>query len=141
MTFHPQTPQSPCHFSPATSADAMASLTAGSVQAAGGGTTTLPTPAHSVNGCNSQSDTAMVDESPHKRKRALDDVGDRDQKKMHLEDRKLGIEDLHLDVGEKYLLCQTRKTALSSLCSSRPRAPCPGARRGPGARGPAETAG
>lgn len=118
MTFHPQTPQSPCHFSPATSVDAMTTnLAASSAAAAGTGTTALPTPAHSVNGCSSQPDVALTDESPHKRKRALDDVGDRDQKKMHLEDRKLGIEDLHLDVGEKYLLCQTRKTALSFLCS------------------------
>ncbi|OAA40363.1 Mediator of RNA polymerase II transcription subunit 19 [Metarhizium rileyi] len=52
----------------------------------------------------------MADDSPHgKRKRSLGDVGDsdRDQKKMHLEDGRLGIEDLHLDVGEKYLLCRT----------------------------------
>ncbi|KJZ74157.1 Mediator of RNA polymerase II transcription subunit 19 [Hirsutella minnesotensis 3608] len=105
MTFHPQTPQSPCHFSPATSSDHTTSLASGSIATS---TTTLPTPAHSVNGASSQSDVVMIDESPNKRKRALDDVGgDRDHKKMHLEDRKLGIEDLHLDVGEKYMLCQT----------------------------------
>ncbi|KAK8929518.1 Mediator of RNA polymerase II transcription subunit 19 [Metarhizium anisopliae] len=52
---------------------------------------------------------AMSDDSPHKRKRSLGDTGDRDrdQKKMHLGDSRLGIEDLHLDVGEKYLLCRT----------------------------------
>ncbi|KAJ6438483.1 cytochrome P450 [Purpureocillium lavendulum] len=105
MSFHPQTPQSPCNFSPATSSDPMTGLSAASAATS---TTTLPTPAHSVNGCNSQPDTAMSEESPHKRKRPLDDVGDRDQKKMHLEDRKLGIEDLHLDVGDKYLLCHTQ---------------------------------
>lgn len=114
MSFHPQTPQSPCNFSPATSSDPMTGLSASSAAAS---TATLPTPAHSVNGCNSQPDATMSEESPHKRKRPLDDVGDRDRKKMHLEDRKLGIEDLHLDVGDKYLLCQTRKTALSYLCS------------------------
>ncbi|POR39572.1 Mediator of RNA polymerase II transcription subunit 19 [Tolypocladium paradoxum] len=104
MSFHPQTPQSPCRFSPATTAsDPNMSLSSASIATG----TTLPTPAHSVNGGNSQPDALMADESPHKRKRPLDDVGDRDQKKMHLEDRKLGIEDLHLDVGDKYLLCQT----------------------------------
>ncbi|UNI18886.1 hypothetical protein JDV02_005123 [Purpureocillium takamizusanense] len=104
MSFHPQTPQSPCNFSPATSSDPMTALSAASAATS---TATLPTPAHSVNGCNSQHDAAMSEETPHKRKRPLDDVGDRDQKKMHIEDRKLGIEDLHLDVGDKYLLCQT----------------------------------
>jgi hypothetical protein len=50
----------------------------------------------------------MEDQS-NKRKRDLRDTGDREQKKPHVEDRKLGIEDLHLDVGKKYLLCRTRK--------------------------------
>ncbi|PNY29112.1 Mediator of RNA polymerase II transcription subunit 19 [Tolypocladium capitatum] len=110
MSFHPQTPQSPCHFSPATtSSDPNMSLSASIATG-----TTLPTPAHSVNGGNSQPDVHMTDDSPHKRKRPLDDVGDRHRKKMHLEDHKLGIEDLHLDVGDKYLLCRTRKTAF--LC-------------------------
>lgn len=74
-------------------------------------TTTLPTPAHSVNGSSIPSDmphdTVMGDDSPHKRKRAIDDMGDRDQKKMQLEDRNIGIRNLHLDVGPKYLLCRT----------------------------------
>lgn len=74
--------------------------------------TTLPTPAHSVNGANSQPDAVMVDDSPHKRKRPLDDVGgERDPKKMHLEDRKLGIQNLHLDVGKIHLLCQKRTSS------------------------------
>jgi hypothetical protein len=77
-------------------------------------TTTLPTPAHSVNGSSIPSemtqDTIMGDDSPHKRKREADDMGSRAQKKVHVEDRNLGIDDLHLDVGEKYLLCRTRKT-------------------------------
>jgi hypothetical protein len=71
-------------------------------------TSTLPTPAHSVNGSASHPDAAMADESLSKRKRALDDLGDRDHKKLHLdEEGKPGIDDLHRDVGEKYLLCQT----------------------------------
>ncbi|EQL00990.1 hypothetical protein G6O67_002881 [Ophiocordyceps sinensis] len=97
MTFHPQTPQSPCRFSPVASlSDIMASHIPGPQPLA----TTLPTPAHSVNGGNSQPDAVMIDDSPHKRKRPLDDsCGDRDQKKMHL------------DVGELYLLCQKRTTS------------------------------
>jgi hypothetical protein len=74
-------------------------------------TTTLPTPAHSVNGSSIPSemtqDTPMGDDSPHKRKRDGDDLGGRAQKKVHVEDRNLGIDDLHMDVGEKYLLCRT----------------------------------
>lgn len=76
-------------------------------------TSALPTPAHSVAGSCIPSemhhDTTIGEESPQKRKRTLEDGGDRDQKKAHLEDRRLGIENLHLDVGEKYLLCRSRK--------------------------------
>lgn len=112
MSFHPRTPQSPSQFSPATSADPSLGSSS-SMTVVGTGTTTLPTPAHSVNGCSSQTDTVMGDDSPHKRKRHLDDVGDdRQNKKIHLDDCKLGIEDLHRDVGKKYLLCQSRKTLL-----------------------------
>ncbi|KAK4188197.1 putative mediator of RNA polymerase II transcription subunit 19 [Podospora australis] len=105
MSFHPQTPQSPSQFSPSTS-DLIMSTNSSMTS-----TTTLPTPAHSVNGSSIPVDMshelAMGEDSPHKRKRAIDDTGDRDHKKMHLEDRNLGIENLHLDVGEKYLLCRT----------------------------------
>ena len=51
----------------------------------------------------------MPDEPSNKRKRDVEDHGDRDQKKVHVEDSRLSIEDLHLDVGKKYLLCRTRK--------------------------------
>jgi hypothetical protein len=67
---------------------------------------TLPTPAHSVSGAKSH-DVTMSQDSPHKRKRAIDDMGDREHKKAHIEPVKLDIEDLHLDVGDKYLLCRT----------------------------------
>ncbi|KAM3560551.1 hypothetical protein MY1884_002883 [Beauveria asiatica] len=101
MSFNPQTPQSPSQASPATHLDSMPIA-----NPAATGPATLPTPAHSVTGSIShQSDTAMADESPHKRKRPLDDVGERDQKKVQY-DYKLGIEDLHLDVGPKYMLLQ-----------------------------------
>ncbi|KAK3995609.1 mediator of RNA polymerase II transcription subunit 19 [Cladorrhinum sp. PSN332] len=106
MSFHPQTPQSPSQLSPGTS-DLMMSQT-GSMTSTN---TTLPTPAHSVNGSSIPSDMSqdllIGGDSPHKRKRALDDVGDREQKKVQIEDSRLGIDDLHLDVGEKYLLCRT----------------------------------
>jgi hypothetical protein len=87
--------------------------------------TTLPTPAHSVNGSSlpypeMAHETNMSDDTPQKRKRALEDMGDREQKKVHIEDRKLGIEDLHLDVGEKYLLCRTRKAPFVSKVFSPP---------------------
>lgn len=58
----------------------------------------------------------MGDDSPHKRKRPLEDLGDREQKKVHIEDSKTGIEALHLDVGDKYLLCQTRKAPFAGSC-------------------------
>lgn len=84
-------------------------------------TTALPTPAHSVNGSSLPSEMAhdivMGEDSPQKRKRATDDLGERDQKKVQIEDRRLGIENLHLDVGEKYLLCRTRKAPFS--CTER----------------------
>lgn len=112
MSFHPQTPQSPSQFSSGAASDP---VTSAASSMAATTATTLPTPAHSVNGSSSQLDIAMSDESPNKRKRSVDDMGDRDHKKVHLEESKLGIEDLHLDVGKKYLLCQTRKTPLAAF--------------------------
>ena len=74
----------------------------------------LPTPAHSINGSMSshQIDHEGADNSDvsNKRKRELEDSGDREQKKVHVEDSRISIKDLHLDVGQKYLLCRTRKT-------------------------------
>jgi hypothetical protein len=59
-----------------------------------------------------------MDDPSNKRKREVADTGLRDQKKVHVEDRKLGIEDLHLDVGKKYLLCRTRKTPFfTTVCT------------------------
>ncbi|KAI0124201.1 Rox3 mediator complex subunit-domain-containing protein [Xylariales sp. AK1849] len=103
MSFNPQTPQSPSQFSPS-SADPLSSMNSSMTSI----TTSLPTPAHSVSG-TTQPDITMSDaDSPNKRKRLTDDMGDQEQKKVHLEDpRRLGIENLHLDVGEKYLLCRT----------------------------------
>lgn len=55
------------------------------------------------------SEQLHLEESSHKRKRELEDHGDQEQKKVHIEDSRFGIDDLHIDVGEKYLLCKTRK--------------------------------
>src|SRR5262245_48572943 len=106
MSFQPCTPQSPSQFSPSTT-DPSSSLTSSMTAMA----STLPTPAHSVNGNTSQPsdiphDLAAGEDSPQKRKRALEDVGDREKKKLHLDGTKLSLNDLHLEVGEKYLLCR-----------------------------------
>ena len=119
MSFNPQTPQSPSQFSPST-VDHFSSMNSSMTSI----TTTLPTPAHSVNGhsaADGHHEINMTDDFLTKRKRTFDDMGDQEQKKVHLEDpRKLGIENLHLDVGEKYLFCRTRKAplTLTSLRSS-----------------------
>ncbi|CAK7272877.1 hypothetical protein SEPCBS57363_005369 [Sporothrix epigloea] len=74
---------------------------------------TLPTPAHSVNGSGfGTSDNihglSSDGDSPYKRKRPLDDAGDHESKKVHMEgQQRLDFEALHQDVGEKYLVCNT----------------------------------
>ncbi|KAK3945068.1 mediator of RNA polymerase II transcription subunit 19 [Diplogelasinospora grovesii] len=110
MSFHPSTPQSPSQLSPCTSDPS--TITTNPNSSMTSVTNTLPTPTHSVNGSSGPSETAqdivMGDDTPHKRKRELDDLGEeRELKKVHIEDRRLGIENLHLDVGDKYLLCRT----------------------------------
>ncbi|KAI1110931.1 Rox3-domain-containing protein [Nemania sp. NC0429] len=106
MSFNPRTPQSPSQFSPGVTDQGM-SMNASMTSTA----TSLPTPAHSVNGSILQPevshDTLMTDVS-YKRKNSFDDTAARQHKKVHVEDpRKIRIQDLHLDVGEKYLLCRT----------------------------------
>lgn len=54
-------------------------------------------------------ESVLLEEASNKRKRDVEDHGDRNQKKVHVEDSRLSIEDLHIDVGNKYLLCRTRK--------------------------------
>ncbi|KAI8623692.1 Rox3-domain-containing protein [Xylariaceae sp. FL1651] len=106
MSFNPQTPQSPSQFSPSVM-DQGSSMNTSMTSIA----TSLPTPAHSVNGANlleNSHDTTMTDVSSNKRKYSFDDTGAREHKKVHVDDpRKIGIQDLHLDVGQKYLLCRT----------------------------------
>jgi len=68
----------------------------------------LPTPAHSINGSISSTMTdTQHEETSFKRKRDVEDHGSQERKKVHVEDSRLSIEDLHLDVGEKYLVCKT----------------------------------
>ena len=113
LSDNPQTPQSPSHTSFAT-AD-LPPKPSTSPQ----NTHSLPTPAHSINGSMSSvgsvvaSDGIVIDETSNKRKRDVEDLGDRDLKKVHVENSRLSIEDLHIDVGKKYLLCRTRKTPFS----------------------------
>jgi hypothetical protein len=115
MSSHPQTPQSPSQFSPNVS-----DLTMSMTGSAASTTTTLPTPAHSVNGSSLTQDTVMSEDSPqHKRKREIDDMGDRAHKKVQVEDRsRRDLDNLHLDVGEKYLLCRTRKAPFYLFCAA-----------------------
>ncbi len=56
-----------------------------------------------------------IQDATNKRKRDVEDTGNQELKKVHVEDRNLGIEDLHLDVGKKYLLCRTRKAPFSQI--------------------------
>lgn len=82
----------------------------------------LPTPAHSVNGSHllldNSHDIAMMGVSSNKRKNSFDDTGAREHKKVHLDDpRKIGIQDLHLEVGEKYLLCKNPSSVSSPRLS------------------------
>lgn len=65
-------------------------------------------------------DIAMADAYSNKRKNPFGDTGDHEHKKVHLEDRRVGIENLHLDVGEKYLLCSTRKAPFGLIQSHAP---------------------
>ncbi|KAJ2905297.1 Mediator of RNA polymerase II transcription subunit 19 [Zalerion maritima] len=107
MSFHPQTPQSPSRNSPVTT-DPNSSISSVTSMS----TTTLPTPAHSVNGSLSTqpSDIAhdmshkMDHGTPGKRKRPVQDTGDRDQEKLHMEQAPVSIDRLHMDVGPMYMV-------------------------------------
>lgn len=107
MSFNPQTPQSPSHFSPSNS-----DTVSGVQSTMTSFTTALPTPAHSINGTALPSDSAvdvsMGGESPHKRKRGHEDVGEQgqNQKRVHMDDGLPALKDMHEDVGEKYLILQ-----------------------------------
>lgn len=62
-------------------------------------------------------DAMQIDEVSNKRKRDIEDNGDREQKKAHVEKSRVSIDDLHLDVGEKYKLCRLpHPPSQPSLC-------------------------
>ncbi|KAK6597112.1 Rox3 mediator complex subunit [Botrytis cinerea] len=100
----PQTPQSPSNTPSSTD---ISSKNAVSPRI----NTSLPTPAHSINGsmstANSAIETSQSIDPLSKRKRDFEDLGDQKQKKVHVEDSRPSIDDLHQDVGKKYLLCRT----------------------------------
>lgn len=104
----PQTPQSPSNTPSSTD---ISSKNAVSPRI----NTSLPTPAHSINGsmstANSAIETSQSIDPLSKRKRDFEDLGDQKQKKVHVEDSRPSIDDLHQDVGKKYLLCRTRKNS------------------------------
>jgi hypothetical protein len=83
----------------------------------------LLTPAHSINGSMSSNhtehDSVEHNDPSNKRKRDPEDNGDREQKKVHVEESMISIEALHFDVGSKYLFLQNRKVpSFSSICNS-----------------------
>lgn len=116
---HPQTPQSPSQRSPGI-ADQPPKPTYTETN------DSLLTPAHSISGSmssthpeyihdgSSKTETGVGGDFSNKRKRELEDNGDREQKKVHVEDSIIGIDALHFEVGPKYLFMQTRKTPFFS---------------------------
>ncbi|PQE08906.1 Rox3 mediator complex subunit protein [Rutstroemia sp. NJR-2017a WRK4] len=110
----PQTPQSPSYTPSATDSSSKATVSPRI-------NTSLPTPAHSINGSmsslNSAVEVSQPDDLSNKRKRDVEDHGDRDQKKVHVEDSRLSINDLHQEVGQKYLLCRTQHPPLNTSVS------------------------
>lgn len=114
---NPQTPQSPSSI--AFGAPDLSTKSAISPQT----DHSLPTPAHSINGSMSshhvEHEEVENSDISNKRKRDLEDNGDREQKKVHVEDSMIGIEALHQEVGSKYLFLQNRKVPFfSSIRSS-----------------------
>ncbi|ESZ94517.1 hypothetical protein SBOR_5097 [Sclerotinia borealis F-4128] len=99
----PQTPQSPSN-TPGSSDISSKSIVSPRIH------TSLPTPAHSTNGRmstnNSAADAFQSEDLSNKRKRDIEDSGDRDLKKVHVEDRRPSIDDLHQKVGKQYFVCR-----------------------------------
>jgi len=114
---NPQTPQSPSSI--LFSAPDLSTKSAASPRT----DHSLPTPAHSTNGSMSshqnEHDEVESSDASNKRKRDPEDNGDREQKKVHVDDSMIDIGALHYDVGSKYLFLQNRKAPFfSSICSS-----------------------
>ena len=73
---------------------------------------------HSITGTEVRTTSALMvdmnmnghnDDGFLKRKQEFGDSGEHKDKKLHVEDRKPSISDLHIDVGKIYQLCRTRK--------------------------------
>ncbi|KAF7897977.1 uncharacterized protein EAF01_008943 [Botrytis porri] len=100
----PQTPQSPSN-APGSTDISSKNVVSPRIN------TSLPTPAHSINGSmstvNSAIEASQSMDPSTKRKRDFEDLGDQKQKKVHVENSRPSIDDLHQDVGKKYLLCRT----------------------------------
>ncbi|QSZ37873.1 hypothetical protein DSL72_008973 [Monilinia vaccinii-corymbosi] len=100
----PQTPQSPFN-TPGSSDISSKNIVSPRIN------TSLPTPAHSINdsmsSINSAIEASQSEDPSNKRKRDVEDLGGRNQKKVHVEGSRPSIRDLHQDVGKKYLLCRT----------------------------------
>ncbi len=122
---HPQTPQSPSQTSFGAAADRPTKSTKSPRS-----NDSLLTPAHSINGSmpsnnlecphdgDGKPEAKIENDICNKRKRDPEDNGDREQKKVHVEDSIVGIDALHIEVGPKYLFLQTRKAPFSSICRS-----------------------
>ncbi|PBP24822.1 putative Mediator of RNA polymerase II transcription subunit 19 [Diplocarpon rosae] len=105
----PRTPETPSQTSPNHS-----SLPSKPVNSPAGPHSIL-TPARSVNGSMSSatveipSEGFLQEDSCHKRKRDVEDHGDQEMKKLHVEEpeiQKVTIEDISEDVGALYLFCK-----------------------------------
>jgi hypothetical protein len=114
-SFQPRTPQSPLQPNTASSEKAPNTKASGSMSSTISRTMqgSNLADAHGAPTPMAIDSSAQIDDISNKRKRETEDAGDREQKKVHVEERKLCIEDLHLDVGKIYQLCRTRKTPFS----------------------------
>lgn len=114
-SFQPRTPQSPLQPGTASSEKVSNTKAPGSMSSTVSRTIQRSDMADAHGGQTPMviDSSEQLDDISNKRKRAEEDTGDREQKKVHVEERKLCIEDLHLDVGKIYQLCRTRKTPFS----------------------------
>lgn len=111
VSFQPRTPQSPLQPNTASSEKVPNTKVSGSMNSTISRTIQGPAMADARDSATPMSIDSSIqgDDLSNKRKREAQDTGDREQKKAHVEERKLCIEDLHLDVGKIYQLCRTRK--------------------------------
>ncbi|KFX95348.1 hypothetical protein O988_05838 [Pseudogymnoascus sp. VKM F-3808] len=109
VSFQPRTPQSPLQPNSASSEKVPNNKVSGNMSSTISRTVQGPAMADAHDGATPVTidSNIQADDLSNKRKREAEDTGDREQKKVHVEERKLCIEDLHLDVGKIYQLCRT----------------------------------